>query len=250
MYKLFSGILLMLALTSCKKETPVKEGVSLIIINAVTGSKPLATNFNGTGAVRFVDTRRVNYGTFTLSNNIFEREGGIVSLGLYQYPDTLSKDIPLFNLQLNLPSGSMHSLYLAGTVDAPDTMLVHDALPGYAPTDTSMGLRFVNLSRGSNPITVQLVGETNGPEVAALAYKQITGTKKYPVLKKKGDHVFEFRDAVTDAILFTYTATGIDDDGIPPKGNNRWVYRNFTLAFIGKPGGTGVEAPNVLLIQN
>ena len=250
MYKIIAGLLLMMGMASCVKDVAPKEGVSLIVINAVTGSKPLATNFNGTGPVRFIDTRRVVYGQFSLNSNLFEREAGTVLLGLYQYPDTLAKDNPLFNLKLDLHAGSMNSLYLSGTVDAPDTMLVRDQLPGFAPTDTSMGLRFVNLSKGSNPVTVQLVGATTGPEVTALAYKAVSLTKKYPLIRKKGNYVFEFRDAVTNDLLVTYTATGIDNDGIPPRDPNIWIYRNFTLALIGKPGGTGAEAQAVLLIRN
>ncbi|MGN6418137.1 MAG: hypothetical protein ACTHMC_11635 [Pseudobacter sp.] len=250
MYKIIAGLLLIMGMTGCAKDVAPKEGASLIVINAVTGSKPLATNFNGTGPVRFIDTRRVVYGQFMLSANVFERAGGTVLLGLYQFPDTLAKDKPLFDLQLDLPAGSMNSLYLSGTVDAPDTVLLRDQLPGFAPADTSMGLRFVNLSKGSNPVKVELVGSTTGPEVTGLAYKAVSLTKKYPILKKKGNYVFEFRDAVTNDLLVTYTATGIDDDGIPPRGLNRWVYRNFTLALIGKPGGTGADAQTALLIQN
>jgi hypothetical protein len=244
MYKFLSGILIMLSLTGCIKDVPSKQAVSLTIVNAVVDSKPLCTNFNGTAPVSFIDTWRMNYGEFFLSSNIFSRAAGIITLGLYQFPDTLAKDKPLYNLQLNLPEASISSLYLTGTTSDPDSMLVRDIVPGYASSDTSMGIRFVNLSKGSDPITVNLEGKPNGSEATALAYKGITGFKKYRVRTGGGDYVFEFRDAGTGNLVASFTATGIDDAA------NRWVYRNFTLAFIGKPGGSGAAAFTILLIQH
>lgn len=244
MHKFISVALLMLMLAGCVKDNPARQAVSLTVVNAVVGSQPLRPNFTGTGPIRFIDTWQMNYGVFSVSSNLYSREAGIVKLGLYQMPDTLAKDQPLFNLQLNLPEASIHSLYLTGTVSEPDTMLIRDAVPGYIPSDTSMGIRFVNLSMGSDPVTVNMEGQPEGSEAAAIAYKQYTGFKKYRVRTGAGKYVFEFRNATTGNIEATYTATNIDDT------NNRWVYRNFTLAFIGKPGGTGAEAFKAMLIQH
>lgn len=244
MHKIFSGILLMLSLAGCIKENPSRQAVSLTIVNAVVGSNTLRPNFTGTGSIRFADTWPINYGDFNLATNIYPRAAGIVTLGLYQMPDTLAKDQPLFNLQLNLPEASIHSLYLTGTVNEPDTMLIRDVVPGYASSDTSMGIRFVNLSKSSDPVTVNLQGQPDGSETGAIAYKKYTDFKKYRVRNGVGKYIFEFRNTVTGNVDASYTADFIDDI------NNRWVYRNFTLAFIGKPGGTGAEAFKVLLIQH
>ncbi|QEC43482.1 hypothetical protein [Pseudobacter ginsenosidimutans] len=244
MHKLFSGILLMLTLTGCIKENPSRQAVSLTVVNAVVGSNTLRPNFTGTGTIRYIDTWPISYGIFNLSSNLYSREAGITTLGLFQMPDTLAKDQPLFNLQLNLPEASIHSLYLTGTVAEPDTMLIRDIVPGYASSDTSMGIRFVNLSKGSDPVTVNLLGQPDGSEAGALAYKKYTGFKKYRVRNGVGKYVFEFRNTVTGNVDATYTADFIDEI------NNRYVYRNFTIAFIGKPGGTGAEAFKTMLIQH
>ncbi len=74
--------------------------------------------------------------------------------------------------------------------------------------------------------------------------KSITSFKKYRVRTGGGNYIFRFRDAVTGNLLASFTATGIDDAA------NRWVYRNFTLALIGKPGGSGAEAFTIMLIQH
>ena len=239
---------LCLLLASCTKQGDPPGTASLIIVNTVVGSQPLVTNFSGTKPITYYTARQLIYKAFNDYNNLFSAYSGLQQLALYQYPDTTEKSNPLFNLTLDLPVGSIHSLFLTGTVNTPDTVFTKDNLPYYAAGDSAMGMRFINLSPGSNPISVNIVGRANGSEAGSLSYKGVTGFRNYPVKMSLADYVFEFRDAGTGTLIASYTTKGINEPGTIIR--NLWVYHSFTLALVGTPGGTGNNAPAVFLITH
>lgn len=241
-------ILLPLILAACTKQNTPPGTASLTIVNTVVGSKELVTNFNNAQPITYTFVGALFYKQFTSRFNQLSAYSGKQQLALYEFPDTTAKSIPLFNLALDLPIGSIHSLFLTGTFSKPDTLFTRDALPYYPSTDSAMGIRFVNLSPGSAPVTVNILGNANGSEAGNLSYKGITGFKNYPVRSSTADYVFEFRDAVSGALITTYTASGINNPGtLSP---NVWIYRSFTLALVGVPGGAGVDAQAIFLIPH
>lgn len=243
--RLITAPLLMLILASCAKQTVAPGAASLTLINAVVGSSPLVTNFKGGNPFEYYHATQLIYKTFNNNSNRYAQFSGTQPVALYQYPDTTEKSVPLFNLVLDLPVGSVQTLFLTGTVSAPDTMLVKDDLPYHA--DSSMGMRFVNLSPGSSDISVSIKGQTGAPEVARLPYKGSTVFKKYAAGFEVHDYEFEFRDAVSGALLGSYITEGIYHQNTIYA--HPWMYKNFTLALVGIPGGTGVNAPAVMLVR-
>jgi len=170
-------------------------------------------------------------------------------LGLYEYPDTTVKSTPLYNFTLALSNNSIHSLFLTGTVSAPDTLYTSDVLPYYPPGDSVVGIRFVNLSPGSNPISVNITGNPLGSEANSLAYKGLSNFHQYPATSSISSYTFEFHDVATGNMLASYTLNGINNIGSVFSTNN-YVYRNYTLALIGANDSTGTFAQNCLLINN
>jgi len=243
------SVCICLCLFSCSKEKGPQGTSTLTIINAVTGSNLLVPNFSGTVPLNtYLNANKVQYNIFSVYANQYTSYSGRQPLGIYAYPDTLEKSAPLLNLVLDLPVGSVHSLFLTGTLEHPDTLFVTDPLPYYPPADSVTGIRFVNLSPGSAPVSISIQGQTGGAEVSSLPYKGITGFKQYAAKATSADYVFEFRDAGSGALITSYQATGISNPGTAAPNN--WRNHCFTLVLLGQPGGTGTLAPSVLLINN
>lgn len=249
MHRCLLPLFICLCLFSCSKENNPQGTSTLTIINAVTGSDLLVANFNGTVPLNnYLNANRLKYNLFTALSNQFTSYSGRQPLAVYAYPDTLEKSTPLVNLVLDLPVGSVHSLFITGTLEHADTLFVTDQLPYYPLADSVTGIRFVNLSPGSAPVSVRILGRTGSAEVSSLPYRGITGFKQYEAKAASEDYVFEFRDAGSGALITSYQTTGISNPGTTAPNN--WRNHNFTLALLGQPGGTGNLAPSVLLINN
>lgn len=242
--------LLILSLSACSKTNAPAGTASLTLINAVVGSKPLVTNFSDQDSITYYyNAMQVLYNVFNPLNQV-NSYSGIQHIRLYQYPDTGAKASPLYNLTLDLPIGSIHTLFLTGTISQPDSLLTTDILPYHSVADSSLSVRFVNLCPGSAPVSIDLVGQPNGSEVASLSYKGISSFINYPANAATTSYTFEFRDKTSGSLLGTYTMTGLDNNSGSNSMNNKWRYRDFTLALVGKPGGTGNSAQQILLIIN
>jgi len=229
---------------SCAKQNAVPGTACLTLVNAVPGATPyLLTNFSGTNPITYYNAAmRLTYGTWA-TNNQTAAYSGETPLAIYRYPDTTSHSSPLFNLIVNLPAGSIHTLFLAGTLTAPDTLFTTDTPPYHPASDSSMGLRFVNLMPGSAPVSVNITGLANGSEVGSLSYKSITGFKNYPATYAVSHYKFEFRDAVSGTLINSLDVTGINNI----TSNNNRRFRNLTLALLGLPGD--VTTWKVVLIE-
>src|SRR5579859_2756543 len=173
-------IFCLLLLASCSKSNINSPGpASLTIINAVVGADTLVTNFSGedTLPTNYINADFLIYNFYSSNTpgapniNQFNSYSGKQQLALYRYPDTLPKSTPLFRLTLDLPVGSVNSLFLSGTAASPDTMFIADHPPYHPSSDSTMGIRFVNLSAGSAPVSINLQGQSNGSEAAGLGYK-------------------------------------------------------------------------------
>lgn len=216
---------------SCSKQTATPTA-SLTLINAIPGSTPsLVTNFSGSSSITwYKNALKLVYGTSNNTNLALSYQGE-QKLAVYRYPDTAAHNTPLFDLNLRLEPGKIHTLFLTGTLTEPDTLFTTDNIPYYPSSDSSLGIRFVNLSPGSDPVSINMAGSANGSEVNGLAYKSITDFKKYPAtVASAGKYSFEFRDVATGALLGSFDVTGINGTA-----SNTRRFRNFTLAFMGLP---------------
>lgn len=228
-------LLVVWTISACKKEkdTPGPGTSRLTIVNGVVGNMGLLPNFNGTnlGVPYYRLLIVIDYGI----SQVFTSYSGQQKLALYQLPDTTPTSKPLYNLALDLPINTGHTLFLMGTPQDPDQLLTTDQLPYHAPADSTMGIRFVNLTKGSAPVSVNIKDQASGSEVANLAYKSITAFKNYPAGSAVSSYTFEFRDQATGALLTSYILEGINSNGSGGTGPNLWRNKNITLAFLGEP---------------
>ena len=248
MKQIITGIICSLLLIACSKEEPVRQGsTSLLIFHGIAGGNIIRTNFSETPPATFYNLNLVQYGNFFPSTNLYSPVAGTVNINLYHVPDTMPKDEPLISLKPELPEGSMHSLFLAGTTDAPEYVLVKDEPLPLPVGDSAMGVRFVNLLQDNISVSINIATREEGSEVTNLPYKEVTGFKKYDVKMDIADYVFEFRNANTGTVIASYTAAQIANDGklIP----NAWIYKNFAFALVGKEGATGTMAPKIAKIN-
>ncbi|BAU54068.1 DUF4397 domain-containing protein [Mucilaginibacter gotjawali] len=243
-FNLFSILGLSLVLASCKKElTNLGSGTSsLTIVNAVVGNDYLLTDFKrGQSTGNYLPPMNgIHYGTATYFNSY----SGQQPLALYHLPDTTATSAPVFKLTLDLPVNTIHTLFLMGTQGDPDQLLTTDQLPYHPDSDSTMGIRFINISKTSHPVSVNIAGQANGSEATGLAYKSVTPFKNYNAGSAIKSYTFEFRDQATGELLGSCIVDGVNNDGSSSSPNIR-RYKNFTIALLGAPGG---NAPNSALI--
>lgn len=228
---------------SCSKQKSVPGTASLTLINAVPNSTPsLVTSFNGTGPIQwYLNALKLVYGKADKTNQSLAYTGE-QRLAVYHYPDTNAHNAPLYDLTLDLQPNTIYTLFLTGTLTAPDTLFTVDSPPYHPDTDSSLGIRFVNLMAGSAPVSVNLAGRANGSEVNALSYKNITAFTNYPATADISRHTFEFRDAATGNLISSFDVADISK----PIFNAR-RFRNFTLALIGLPAEPATH--KIMLIE-
>lgn len=242
--------LLLPVLFACKKSNTPSGTTSLTLINAVAGSNPLVANFSDAYPLEWYSLALLlPYATYYPYYETSSYIGKQQPLRLYQYPDTLEKSVPLFDLRLDLPVGTVHTLFLTGTTNTPDTLFTTDILPLHPIRDSSFGIRLVNLSPGSGSVSVNIQGQVNGSETGSLPYKSITDFKKYPATSAIGSYVFEFRDA--DAtLLASYTFAGVNNGTGNNTDINLWRNRNFTLILAGLPAVGATPSTQIVFLAN
>ncbi|NIG55426.1 DUF4397 domain-containing protein [Chitinophaga sp. Cy-1792] len=243
-YALLSGMMLM----SCGKQDVLpRQAAAVNIMNAVVGSSYLATNFKGGLPYDYYYTFVLGYADASLPTRHYSMNAGEQPIWIYNYPDTTAKDEPLVKLNLHLAAGSIHMVYVTGTLAKPDTLLTEESLPYHPAGDSTTSIRFINLSPGSGPVKVVQRGKS-APEAASLPFKTQSAFITYPVNAHLDEYVFEFRDAATDALITTFTTTGVHYPP-PSSGQQPWLYQNRALALIGIPGGTGKQKQQVMIVK-
>jgi len=219
-------MLLAIALQSCKKEYNSVKTVSMTsitVVNAVINSDPVIADFNS------FDSPSIFYNTSTQIGYPGFYEFSVVSgktpTQIYQVSDTTT---PLFKNTLNLSANKIYSLFLAGTANVQttiDTLLTIDKPPYHSDRDSTIGIRFVNLSQGSHDMSINLEGNPDGSEVASLSYKSITNFKTYAATSNNTQYTFDIKDAQSHDLLTTYTY-------------NVTPFQNLTLVITGINDGS------------
>ena len=247
-------IVLLLFVSSCVKTEKMQDVASLRIFNATIGCDSLITNFTGAQPIKWYKGGQfLEYGKVTNSqhadiNGMFNVIAGNQPLALFHYPDTSAKSKPIFDLSLQLPARSINTLFLTGTLTAPDMLLTADNPPYHPAADSTMGLRFVHLSPGNLKVSINLKGQASGSEMTTIGYKEISPFKKYPIVTGVNEYIYEFRDAENDNLLLTYKLDVRSTGGSVIK--NLYRYLNYTMALYGDPASTGVDKLAVQIIGN
>jgi len=198
--------LLALYLVSCKTTNISPSPLaSLNVTNAVVGGSALTLN---TSALTVANN---NYSQLTLNAG-----NSLVNL----YP-AATPTAPYYNQTITTNNGDYYSLFLSGASPASvDATLIKESYVNY--TDSLCGVRFINLSPGSGPISVNVTGSANGSTVASLAYKAYSGFIQFPAKKLNTSYAFQFRDATTGNLLVSYTLSNP-------------FFNNVTIALRGLP---------------
>ncbi|HZY37575.1 MAG TPA: DUF4397 domain-containing protein [Mucilaginibacter sp.] len=230
------------SLFSCKKEAYSNNGSptsSLTIVNAIVGSSPLIADYYGDKNVStyYSTAPSIPFG----SSNEYGITSGSVPFVIYQQSDTTNA---VYRNSITLAGQGIYSLFLSGSTTTPESIITTDHPPYHPAADSTVGVRFINLSPGSSPVSVNIQGKANGSEVQTLAYKSITSFKNYPATYNVSQYIFEFRDAGSGNLLSSFTISGINygDDGDTNTNNYRW--KNITIVLDGLPGSQGAFQVN------
>jgi hypothetical protein len=216
--------LLLIECLSCKKEFSTIKPINLsdvTVVNAIVNSNALIPDFSNTPVRYFSFATNISNGSY----QEYPMQSGTIPISVWQISDTTQT---IFKGILNLQPQAIYSLFLSGNnPSSPDSLFTHDELAYHSITDSVAGVRFVNLSAGSNPISVDIQGNVNGSEVVSLPYRQITSFKVYTdtkLIPSSQEYIFEFRDVSTGDLLANFTY------------NNIARFRNVTIVFFGPPG--------------
>jgi len=241
---------------SCNKITtaPNVSGVAAVsVINAIPNSNPVTPVFNTSSPITwFIDAQSIGYGY----SSEYSPVAGNDSLYVVQNDDTLNINLKasifMYNGILPLRISGIYSLYLCGAdTSSPDYLFTTDTLPSYGPTDSVLGIRFVNLSTGSSPLSINLEGYPNGSVVGSLPYKGVTGFGQYVCNSSTSGYFFVVRDQASGDSLTQFNLNNVNQNGFlvdPMSGSLLW-FRNVTIAIYGSE--TNINVPlNTMLIDN
>jgi hypothetical protein len=230
---------LFFVVASCKNDViPKPSGAaSLTIVNAIVNSSYIIPNFNSHQTLQYFTSAAQIYDASSME---FSSYVGNVPLALYDISDTTHA---IYNSTISIPNYSIHSLFLTGTLSTPDNLYTTDNVPNLE-ADSACAIRFVNLSPGSSPISVDQMGEANGSEVTSLAYKAITGFKKYAATYNISAYNFEVRDVASGTVLATYSFSGVNNGDDGDTNRNYVRHHSFTIVFYGAVGSQGTFLVN------
>lgn len=228
----------------CAKQRDVTTPpIPLQLFNAMDDGVPLALNLNNGNPVNYLSSKIIDNKASVTNIYPISAPGQVVHF--YAYPDTLVHNSPVFSMGLDLEPDFVYSLFFAGTKTSVDTVLVKEKLHRFSFTDTTIRLRVINLSNG-DPINVNIKGKPNGSLAENLGYKKITGFTTLPADATVSEYVIEFKNQVTGVILETYAIPNFSNF----TSRQKLLFTNHTLAFTGKPKGTGKNVQRGILISH
>lgn len=224
-----------LLLTSCKKEQEVLKAISsYTVVNATT---------DVSNARIYASESNIYWKTLPASDataqyrfthfNVFAGHNNIVSVSA---ADTM-RVLFSTNKTEEFKEAGFSTLFLCG-----------DSIGGYGGiflnnddiniyNDSVMGIRFINLSPNSSPVSITLSASPTVNEATGLVYKQMTGFKTYPASQSAANMVFQLRDA-GGALLATYTLPVTPVTPYTTVGILWARFKNLTLVIKGIQGAT------------
>lgn len=230
LYTLLSVTLLFLAAACKKDETKYSATSDIFVINAAVGAGSIKVNPGSGGSFSYAKAADIAYG----ASNMYPGFVGNTTVTVVSSTDTTKT---LAQNSLNVQPIS--TLYISGQSPTIDTMFrVEKNLPYIAGSvinaDSSLYIRFVNLSPNSTPLKVNIKAATSNV-TSNLGYRGITDFVKYSAKATSGSYTFEFRDASTNAVLSTFVVN-----------SNTFRYRTIAIIVKGLSGTT--SGPNAFSI--
>jgi len=191
--------------SSCQKENADITGytATVTLVNAVASyNTEIKMNFTGKEFI-FAKAKPLNYyyydGKYTLGTLTFGVPMGNVPLSIALANDTTKL---IFNQAVTFTPGDAYSLFMHGRPENASGLLVKDQIP--VRTDSSTGIRFVNLSPNSNGFRINISGAPIGSAVDNLPYKGISDFISFPAKASNQAYNIEVHDAVTNDLLTAF----------------------------------------------
>jgi hypothetical protein len=202
-HKLSIYFLLAFLNVGCKKQLPSGSSTSSInIINAVLNGPTITASFSDTLLPFYKNQTPIYFG----SSMEWGIPSGAVPIIFVSSSDTTH---PLYQEILNLLPGAIYSLFLTGQDQAhqAEPILVKDSVP--LLTDSSAGLRIINLCPDCGPVTLNLAGNSpNQMEFSNTDFKSSTKFKIYSATNDIGGvYNFEIWNQNGTNLLTTFSWT-------------------------------------------
>lgn len=217
MTKYIYVIFIVAFISSCKKDNyKIPPIGSLTLVNVITGGKPIKLGSRVTSIA--------NNSSSQLALKTGENE-------LYVWPVGDSTHPYYTDSKFNIQDREVYSLFLAGTESSVSGVLIKEDIP--YRTDSTGGVRFINLSPNSPLLNINLVSTPSVSEVSNLGYKQYSDFRTYPALANTVPYSFQIKNATTGVVLSTYA---FNSSNLPR-------FSNITLVIRGMVGVTsGAQA--------
>ena len=199
---------------ACGEENNVFLPGSLKVMHSAVEVPDLHVNYFGEDIV-FGTNPSISFGEYirlTLPSNI-QRDILFVST-----QDTLTQ---VHQEVVELQPGEIYTLFLVGSGNNLEGLLVQDE--PLILTDSLWGVRVVNLSPDSGPVSIEITGQDN-PLSNDLAFKTFSDFNALSANAATGAFTFEFKDGNGEVL------TDINIDPL----TNGLVFKNTTLALTGK----------------
>lgn len=233
LYKITILLFITSYLTACDDDDNLLLPGSVKVVHAAVDFPPVYINYVGRD-ITFRNNSILSYRSsrrYTIPTGI-DRDIRIVNA-----EDTLSQ---LLNQTVNLGAGDIQTLFLAGQGENTEILLVEDDV--LVLKDSLVGVRFINLSPDSGPVSIGVAGE-DADLARDLAFKDASVFNAVGATIADGVYQFEFKDANDNVIAMTTM------DPLPRR--NKPLFKNLTFALIGLVNdGQGGSTLSVIQINN
>lgn len=201
-------------LASCKKDKIETLGLTTVTtVNAVVGGGGIKL---GSQAVTIANNNFAQLSLLAGSNDLYVWPVGDSLHPYFSDPKFFSED------------REVYSLFLCGQTGSIEGIIIREQIP--YRTDSTAGIRFINLSPNSKPLNITLLTTSTTNEVSNLAYKQYTEFKSYPALYNS-TYTFQIRDESTVSPAPPLATFRLTASTVPR-------FSNITLVIRGLVGAT------------
>lgn len=185
----FFTIIAMLVFVACKKDNFTPSALaSLTITNAIISGPAI----------------RVGSNLNQVTNNSYLQLGIMMGENdLYVWPVGDSTKPYYTDPKFYAEKDGVYSLFLAGQSPNISGVVINENIPYH--TDSTCGVRIINLVPNSTPLNITLSTSPTIDEVSSLGYLQYTDFKIYPAKVKNVRYIFQVRKAIDKTLLATYT---------------------------------------------
>lgn len=231
---------------SCSKDENLEGIAALTIVNTLPGADLIITSFTEPNDEKvFSHITAAKYGIYEPVN----RQGIPAkqqSLSVYKMPDTLDRNKPLYHITVSPAPNEISTLFLTGTLEQPDQLMLTGTPPHHNVADSLMGIRFVNLSFGSQPLRIKISGPTVNLTQDNLSYKGVSDYAKISAKSNAGDLKIEVYNPSSATPIISYS---LNEVGVI-KMDNKWRFRNFTFVVYGLPDASNPKYGQMALMLN